>query len=267
MHKLDGIFIDTATPGDVIQDNIAAAKTRHIAPIYSLPEWREGSPVAIVGGGPSLAKYLDQVRQYQYILACGSVHDYLIENKITPNWCAIVDPDPIVNKYLTKKNNWTRYLIASQCSPKTFEYLSANNTYMWHAGGRDRLFQEGDVVLGGGCTIGTRAMVIAMCFGFKQLHLYGMDTCVVDENIHHAYNFVDPEQETIGKIHEIALGGPDGQKFKIADYMLGQIFDFKNILHTCANKLDVTVYGGGPLAYILEQGKKLALERENGNSG
>ncbi len=264
MHKIDGVFIDTATPGDIIQDNIAAAKTRHIEPIYNLPEWREGTPVAIVGGGPSLSTQLDKLRQYPYIIACGSVHDYLLENKITPNWCVIVDPDPVVNRYLTKRNNWTKYLVASQCSPATFDYLKDSNVYMWHAGGHSRNFVEGDIVLGGGCTVGTRAMIIAMCFGFKQLHLFGMDTCVIDEDNHHAYKFAT-EQESIGKIHEIALGGPDGQKFKIADYMLGQIFDFKNILHTCANKLDITVHGGGTLAYIMEYGKKLALEKENGN--
>lgn len=255
MRQVDGVHIETATPTPIIQENIIASKTRNISPINDLPEWREGTPIAIVGGGPSLKDNLEALRKYEYIIACGSVHDYLIANKITPNYCAIVDPDPVVNNYLQRRNSFTRYLIASQCSPRTFDFLRSYNCNVWHAGGNDSLYKEGDLVIGGGCTIGTRSMVIAMAFGFRDLHLFGMDTCLSEDGRHHSYDFTD-ESETIGKVHEIALNGPDGRKFKVAEYMFGQIFDFKNILQTCANRVKFTVHGGGVLAYMLEIAKK-----------
>src|SRR6516165_5381761 len=36
-----------------------------------------GSPIAIVGGGPSVKGYLDEIRKFRWIMAAGSTHDYL----------------------------------------------------------------------------------------------------------------------------------------------------------------------------------------------
>lgn len=263
LHELAGVLMETATPTEQIQSNIIASRSRDIVPITNLPEWREGRAVAVVGGGPSLKKHIHELKNYGVIFACGSVHDYLIDNGIMPTYCVVVDPDPLVVNYLKNiyhVDNRCKYLLSSQCAPETFEHLKYNNTYIWHSGGNKSLFKDGDVVIGGGCTVGTRAMVISMCFGYNDMHLYGMDTCLSDEDKHHAYEFDNPELEKIGPIHQIALGGRDGRTFKVAEYMLGQIFDFKNILGHCANRIRVKVIGGGALAYILELAAKKQLE-------
>lgn len=263
LYELNGVVMETATPTPIIQANIIASKSRDIVPIYDLPEWREGRAAAVVGGGPSLANNLDKLKEYDIIFACGSVHDYLVNNGIIPTYCVLVDPDPLVINYLKNIyhiDNKCKYLISSQCAPETFEHLKYNPAYVWHAGGNEELFRTGDIAVGGGCTVGTRAMVIAMCLGYNTLHLFGMDSCITEEGVHHAYDFDNPEVEKIGPIHEIALGGRDGRKFKVAEYMLGQIFDFKNLLGHCANRIRVEVHGGGALAYILELAKQKQLE-------
>lgn len=269
MTKLDEVRISTATPTEQIQENVNISRARDITPVYELKEWREGKPIAIVGGGPSLKNTIKELKQFDTIIACGSVHDYLVENGVIPTYCVVVDPDPLVITYLQNiyhVDNKCKYLVASQCDSVVFEHLRYNDIYIWNAGGNDSLFQEGDIVIGGGCTVGTRAVVLAMSFGYKNIHLFGMDTCIDETDEHHAYKFQNEEIETIGDIMEIALDDACGKKFKVAGYMLGQLFDFKNILATCASRIQLTVHGGGLIAHLLEIAAKRQKELKNGTA-
>jgi len=269
MTKLDCVVISTATSTEKIQQNIDASRNLPLHFAHQLPEWREGRTVAVVGGGPSLKQTIHKLKEYDTIIACGSVHDYLVKNGIRPNYCVVVDPDPLVITYLQNiyhVDNKCKYLIASQCDPAVFEHLRYDNVYMWHAGGNDSLFKEGDYVVGGGCTVGTRAIVLAMNFGYYDIHLFGFDTCLDETDEHHAYKFQNEEIETIGDVMEIALDHASGKKFKVAGYMLGQLFDLKTILATSASKLKLTVHGGGLIAHLLEIAAKRQEELKNVNS-
>lgn len=271
-QKLDGLVVDTAIHHSIIGEQIKYnLENQDIPLITSMDDFRDDCRIAIVGGGPSLKDNLDELRKYKYIMACGSVHDYLVENEIIPTWCAIVDPDEIMGEYIKNPKHETKYLISSQCHPKLFDKLKGYPCYLWNAGSGNPVYQtyfrEGDYTIGGGCTIGTRAMIIAMCFGYFNQYLFGFDTCIeveYDNYKHHAYKFQKPELESLGTIQDIKLGGPDGRTFKVASYMLGQIVDFQNILKYYANRLKVTVIGGGALAHILELGIEQAKLLEKG---
>lgn len=267
--KLDEVHISTATSSEQIKINIDKSRDLSIPAVFDMKEWREGKPVAVVGGGPSLKDTIEELKTFDTIIACGSVHDYLVENGVRPTYCVIVDPDPLVVTYLQNIyhiDNRCKYLVASQCDPSVFEYLKYNNIYIWHAGGNDSYFQPNEMVIGGGCTVGTRAIVLAMSFGYKNIHLFGMDTCLDETDEHHAYKFQNEEIETIGDIYEIALDNASGKKFKLAGYMLGQLFDLKNILATCASRLQLTVHGGGLIAHLFEIARKRQEELKNDHS-
>lgn len=270
MQIIDKCVIDTATPLEKIKSNIEESKIRIIPKLDCLEELRRDVPVAIVGGGPSLKDNLELLRTYKYIMACGSVHDYLVENGIIPTWCVICDPDPVVINYLQRWNLSVKYLIASQCDRSVFEYLRPSNYYMWHAYG-DKLgkefFGENEILIPGGCTVGTRAMMMAFQFGFSTQHLFGFDTCLTNEYKHHAYDF-STAQETVGDITEIKLD-PEGETFKVAGYMLAQFFDFRQILDAYAHRLDVTIHGEGLLKSFMNICRQKALdqlkEKQNGD--
>ena len=265
MREIERCITETAASIEEITGNIKAnANVRPNFPTASW--WRDKVHIALVGGGPSLGSQIEELKdktKYRYVMACGAVHDYLVEQGVIPDFCAIVDPDPIVIKYILKPCKDTLYLVASQCSPKVFEHLDEHGcqVYMWHADGgplsdkeKADLFGEGTALVGGGCTIGTRAMILAIGMGFFNQDLFGFDTCLTNDYKHHVFDFHDPNVETVGNIVEIKLGGSDSPTFKVAEYMLGQLFDFKNILRAFANCLNVTVHGGGLLAKLMEIG-------------
>src|SRR5574342_325578 len=125
--KLDGCAVSTAKSLDEIKENIKNNIGFSLLEINSRPFWRENQPIAIVGGGPSLNNYVYELQNIyyngnrRYIIACGSVHDYLIRNEIYPDYTVICDPDEVMLEYLQLKNIDGKYLVASQCHPKVFE--------------------------------------------------------------------------------------------------------------------------------------------------
>lgn len=272
MRKIDGVSVSTAASTEQIIGNILDARKRCLTPIYDCTDWREGMPIAIVGGGPSLLEQLDELRKFKYVMACGSVHDYLIEANIIPTWTVVCDPDPIMINYLRKIQYGCKYLIASQCAPELFDYFDVEKgrIFVWNAAG-DNFdaanfgSRERTILTGGGCTVGTRAMALAMQFGYWEHHLFGFDTCVKSESEHHAYPFDNPEVETLGELIDIQIDNLDGPSFKVAGYMLGQYYDFKNILAQNAAKLRVFIHGDGLLAHHMELAKQKALEYQNGD--
>lgn len=238
---------------EIVTKNIKRNKAAGYTQIQDLLEWREQAHIAIVGGGPSLKDNLELLRKFKYVMACGSVHDYLIEQGIIPTWTAVVDPDPLMARYLTKPSIFCKYLVSSQCDQEVFDILAHVPVVLWHAAGEgieNSNFGEEYVAIPGGCTIGTRAMMIAMMFGYYHQHLFGFDTCLTNEYDHHSYKFVDPDKESLGQIIDINLG--DGKTFKVAGYMLGQFFDFQHILKVYARKLNVTVHGEGLLKHLMD---------------
>jgi hypothetical protein len=151
-----------------------------------------------------------------------------------------------------------------------FEYLSdMPKINIWNAAGdeaQNKIFKEGSKLIVGGCTVGTRAIGMAIALGFKKIHLYGFDSCLTSKYQHHAYDFIDDEKESLGEIKEIKLGGEDSPIFRVSGYMLGQIYDFQFILANFPDKLDIEVFGDGALAYLMKIAKEKAKEYLNGNS-
>lgn len=267
MKRIEGCVFTTAISTENIISQIKENNSLGVPSVTELDEFRGANPVALVGGGPSLKNTLEELRTYKNIMACGSVHDFMIKEGVYPKWCIVCDPDPLVINYMKLLSDDTKYLIASQCHPEVFNYVKDNKNYIWHAGGDgfDKSnFGENQVIMGGGCTIGTRAIAMAIAFGYRDIHLFGFDSCLDSSYSHHAYPFDNPEVETVGDITEIRLGGPESPVFRVAGYMLGQIFDFKKILEIYGSTTRFTVHGEGAFKYIMDYGQKHGKEKING---
>lgn len=265
MQRIDGTNVTMATPYDQVVANIRAAEQRDLMQIHDLPDWREGMPIALVGGGPSLHETIGELRQYRSIMVCGSAHDHVLASGIVPRWCVVCDPDPVMANYLQRSHPDTTYLVASQCDSAVFEALYWRKVALWHCGGASSDNAEiwggrQTVVIGGGCTVLTRAIFIAISLGFHDIHLFGCDTCIQDGR-HHAYEFsTGEENEALGQPVPFRLGGPDGREFLMAPYMLGQLFDFKRTLAMLGDRARFTSHGDGALTQLLRLGREAAQQ-------
>jgi uncharacterized Rossmann fold enzyme len=262
MQRIDGVSVTMAAPVEQVLANIAASTARGLKQVHELSDWREGMPIALVGGGPSLRDTIGEVRKFKNVMVCGSAHDWLVDQGVTPRWCVLCDPDPIMANYVTKSSPGTTYLVASQCSPELFESLYWANVVLWNCGADAETNNSiwGDsqtVIMSGGCTVLSRAVFLAVSFGFSNLHLFGCDTCM--NAGHHAYEFsTEAENDTVNDAKWMSIGGPDGRKFLMASYHVGQLFDFKNLLKTIGRRARFTVHGDGALAELMKLGKEAA---------
>lgn len=251
MIKIDGVTVVTAASTEVFVENIAKSESRALPIIHNLPEWREGMPLALVGGGPSLADHIDELKRYEHVMLCGSVHDYAVGQGVEPRWAVCCDPDPIAAAYFQNPQKGCRYLIASACDDAVFKALEGYDVVLWHSGGFEsspEVWGESrKVLVGGGCTVGTRGFVLAICFGFSNLHLFGFDGCVRATGPHHAYDFADGDTSQIGDLNEVRMGATDGPAYLVAGYMMGQLFDFQRLLGIFGDRVTVAVHGEGPM--------------------
>jgi Protein of unknown function DUF115 len=261
LMKIGDIETYMATPLEEVLENIKLSLKRDLPEIENLPEFgkdKHKTRFAIAGGGPSIRYTVDTLRNFPIVCVAGSSHDWLVAQGIKPSYCLILDPDPISANYLKTPVPTCNYLVASCCAPIVFDTLKDYPVTRWHCAGPDMEFfveewkkanlidKEGKKpIIGGGCTCGLRAISIGMVLGYRNMHFFGLDSNLdFNDYSHHAYEFVDPVNEHLGDVIEMRLGNPyTGRRFRVAKYMLAQLYGFKELVSKYGHHFDVTVHG------------------------
>ena len=231
-----------------ISANIESALARNLKAFNSLLGTKSGA-VAIVGSGPSLKENWKQLRAFKGdIIACNAACQFLLERDIIPNYMMCFDADALMLEFVTPHPKIT-YLLASRCPPKAFDMLSESKVICWHAAGDERIEdllnkhnRMEPMIVGGGAAV-TRAMVLAMPMGYKKIHLYGVDSSFAKGDTHIRKSTTDERHM------EIMCAG---RVFMTAPWMAQQAEDFKTLIPTFRNLIDVEfiVHGDGLIPHI-----------------
>jgi hypothetical protein len=276
-QKLEVVNTQAATPSSITKLKILDNLKRNLPTLHGMPEFKQikSEPIALIGGGPSVSNYIEEIKGFKYTIACGSAHDFCVKNNIIPTYATACDPDPITANYLTKPQIWTKYLIASGCDKKVFDYLKGFSTYIWHCHSDDYMDMRAQMggeyqAVGGGCTVGLRSLSIALMLGYWDIHFYGFDSCMGDNLEHHAYDFSD-ETEEIGQIYTVRFGNEKNsfkeKDYKCAGYQLAQASHFKEFYSQYCNVFKPTFHGDGLLPamvrHIQNEEARLGLSKTN----
>lgn len=143
-------------------------------------------PLAIVGGGPSVADDIDRLREFSEVWSVNGSLDWLQKNGITSTGYVVIDPEPIMVQYLQSPPPETTYYLGSTCHPDTFEAVAGRNVHLWHPLAGLNV-PKGHGTIGGGPTVLTRAPMLAFCLGYRDVHLFGADSSYEGER-HHIYD-------------------------------------------------------------------------------
>lgn len=242
--------LDCEVGEDRRRENCRAAFARNPPRYVELPRFgshvREFGDIAIVAGGPSLAGQIEDVRRRKTVMACGSVHDYLIAAGIIPKYCVIRDPSADHARFYTKPHASVIYLVASICDPAVFDALKDHDIALWHSYG-DLPVEDyrGEPMLAGGSSAALRAMGLAHTLGYREQHYYGLDSCLIDGIEHpYAHDEVRP-----GSMNVTFNGRP----FAVTPQLLSQAEEFMRIYHDHQHEMGATVYGDGLIATMLGQ--------------
>lgn len=233
---------------EFIDENIRSALKRGL-PWLSGCEQEKSGPLAIVAGGPSLSWTIDDLRKFDKVMACGSSHDWCMERGLKPSYTVLLDPAEVVGEWLKTPDPDCLYLVASQCAPSVFDLLKDCNVGLWHAASENPIPElVGKQLIGGGCTVSLRAISLAIILGYKELHLFGFDSCIWDNTQSHAYN-VDDVHAAMIRDRKIIVHFNE-RRFLCAPYMIAQALNFKEFLKLWAEHFKPTVYGDGLIAEI-----------------
>lgn len=149
-------------------------------------------PAVMVGGGPSAADYIDDIRERKaqgaFVFAMNAASGWLQRHGIRPDAQVICDAKAetasLVDPYAEA------HYFASQVNEATMRAVA--RPWLWHLGGDAieaffppaRKARGGYVLLGGGASVGNSALCLAYALGFRELHLFGYDSSHRDGESH-----------------------------------------------------------------------------------
>lgn len=215
--------------------------------------------VMLVGGGPSLAKNIEKVRELRNkgvkLIAMNNAYKFCLDHDIKPSALIIVDARDFNARFLDPIIPECKYFLASQCHPSLFEKVPQEQTYIWHTGTsliKDLLDEQYKTwwPVPGGSTVLLRAIPLFRMLGFKRFHIIGCDSCVED-GAHHAYE----QKENDGQM--VVPVNVGGKIFHCNPWMISQAQEFIDLIRMMGDEIELEVYDG-LLHHILETGASLA---------
>ncbi len=210
----------------------------------------------IVGGAPSLRRSLKAIKKRlkrgEPVFAINQAAQYLVDNGIVPTAVISLDGLPTVAEMIPIRDD-IDYYVASQCSPRLFDALKGRRVILWHAWDsaydlEEILERSGKpwVTVGGGRTSALRCISLAWLMGYKNIHMYGVDSSYDDAADHHAY---EQKYDDHMKLETIKINY-GGREFKSSPAFCGQAYDFISQLNNYGHLYRVQVHGKGLLPWI-----------------
>lgn len=216
-----GDHITCVASTDVRRANMESALRRGLPVVTKLEP--NGRSLAIVGGGPSVADDLEELRNFEGdIWAVNGSLDWLASHGIQTQGYVLIDPaHEMIVRYLHGGHD-CEYFIASMCAPETFDILSGKRVTLWHPGSNDVKPPKGQGMIGGGPTVMSRAPMLAFCLGYRDVHLFGADSSYEGER-HHVYENAERENGVRVEL--------DGVIYETSPVFMHQVAYFQQIQH------------------------------------
>lgn len=234
---------------------------------HSNPHEKE---ICIVGSGPSVKYQIKKIRKLKkkgcMVLAIKGAHDFLIKHKIIPHAALAVDPQThIVSCFRKKlpKGEGPVYLLASQCHPEVFDYLSDQRIILWHLlAASSAEFLKGRLQVGGGSTSGSRGIVLAWMMGFRKIHLFGFDSCLEGDGTNKLRKITGERwggKKKNGKNEVIMELVCEGKTFYTDPAMAAQANEIQDVFQMLEGS-KFKAYGKGLIQTVIESNAKKGWE-------
>ena len=220
--------------------------------------------VMIVGGGPSLPQHIEKIKQLRQngvkLITINNAYKWCLDNGLTPSAMVMVDARKFNARFTKPVVEDCKYFIASQCNPSVFEGLPKDKTYIWHTQAdllKDILDEQYKTwwSVPGGSTVLLRAIPLFRMLGFKRFHLFGCDSCLGEDEMHHAYE----QEENDGQL--VMPVNVSGKIFNCNPWMVSQAQEFMSLIQMLGDEIELEIYGG-LLRHILESGASHADIKE-----
>ena len=169
-------------PPEVVRRNRDYAASLGLPRLAALPAL--DMPLAIVGGGASARDEIATLRHWPgHIMAINGAHDWLVSEGRAPDSVILLDPHPVMAGMVRKPTRHATWYVASMCDRVVFEALRGLPVVVWESPQDDTEALELSAIAGG-CTAMTRAPLLAAQVGYRDISIFGADSCFRDGTTH-----------------------------------------------------------------------------------
>ena len=253
-----------------VKDKFIQANIHYFATLVEqyIPRCAPGDGTVIFcSGGPSLKEYIPEIkrlarRKNHYVVCVKTAHDTLIENKIIPFACILLDPRAHVIDFIENPHPKVKYIVASMVHPVTVDQLLKKKASVWgyHAmggAGEEEVFRmrlgKKTAMLSGGCSTAMRGIAVMNMLGFRKFKLYGYDLCYP--------NPVDmTEKDEKGRLKYLEVEVL-GRKFITDAEKVAQAQDFAQMMKE--RTIQMEVYGPGLVPHIWNSKREILPKFED----
>ena len=224
--------------------------------------------VILLAGGPSLNDFKDEIYEKAkagtQVITVNGTYGWALNNRIRPAATIVLDGREFNRRFVDPVVPGVKYLLSSQCHPDLVKSLPAEQVLLWHSGSADKVREAIDDYskevgqrrewwpVYGGSTVVLRGIVLLRMLGFKKLHIYGFDSCLI-KNEHHAY--AQPEND-LTYSSEITVGG---RSFLCHLWMWSQAHEFMDMMRALGDEMEMAVYGDGLIAHIIKTAAEMPI--------
>lgn len=219
---------------------------------------------AIVGAGPSVTKFVDQIREIgrgplNILMSVNGAHEWLRKQGIVPNIHVIFENDLEEAKTALggEPVKGTTYYIASHCARPVFTQLKNYKRVLYHAFLSPQEYQRaiaryfpGEFMVAGGYATMFRSLTIAIILGYRDFDLFGIDSSFEESSHLDGYAIANREPK-------VTIWGADPEHKNLKKFTTqgGLAYQANEFIEYCkANQanLRLRVHGDGLLRYVHE---------------
>lgn len=212
--------------------NLNASLARGL-PVCS-PQPERTDRLAVVGSGPSVRGYLDELREWSgEIWAINGAYDFLISEGIIPDGFIGVDPLPGLAEYVQGAKPETTFYLSGLCDPSVFDALEGRQVKLWFPEQESVKFPGGLWLVGGGTTALTRSPMLARMLGFRDVTIYGADSSF--EESRYCYAHGTYKEDSVAPVNWVTVN--DEGPFPTEIGLLKQVSQFGVIAQGFRGKL------------------------------
>ena len=230
--------------------------------------------IMLIAGGPSLNDYWDEIKERREfgmpLITVNGAYNQCIERGINPSMQFVIDAREHNKRFVEPLVEDCKYAVASQCHPELVKAVPEDRSFFWQVTTDDEwlpllreLFgkmYEDWFPVPGGSTVTLRALCALQMLGFRKIHVYGFDSCLMGEE-HHAYKQEENDNDPSIDLR-IGKGTKWDKTFKVSGWHAVQAKEFQRMAPLYFQNLQLNIKGDGLIAYLVNSGAELALENE-----
>lgn len=270
---LSGVTIDgtTNTTDDVYLAHIRHAMRLHHPQVKAQPV--KTDRVALLGSGPSLRETMPEllaaVRDGAKLVTMNGSYAWALEQNLSPSAFIMLDAREANARFLDPGPlPRCQYLIASTCHPAVWERVRDwPNVWVFHPVTRhettgfavptlDDYYLKSWTAIGGGTTVGTRALYVFRLLGYLRFELFGIDSCWLGD-AHHAFPQPENDHDTRYAI-TVHPRTPQARTFCCSGWHIKQLEDWLQIIRVNGAQFLLHAHGDGLLAYVIRTAAEAA---------